>query len=133
LMFYGMSLNGFGFQTGMTPWWHWITQTPIPPREFNPRSLYHVLRHPVYLSFLGLIWFTPVMTADRAILTGIWTAYVFIGSCLKDRRLLYYLGDRYEDYQSQVPGYPGMLWGPLARIPRKAAPAIVPPAAQRAA
>ena len=70
----------------------------------------------MYLSFLGLIWFTPVMTADHAVLTGIWTTYIFLGSCLKDRRLVFYLGRSYRQYQAAVPGYPGMVVGPLARI-----------------
>jgi protein-S-isoprenylcysteine O-methyltransferase Ste14 len=106
LMFYGMSLNGFGYQTGLTPWWHWLRQTPVPPRAFQPRSLYRLLRHPVYLSFLGLIWFTPRMTLDHAVLTGLWTAYVFLGSYFKDERLAFYYGERYREYQARVPGYP---------------------------
>jgi hypothetical protein len=64
-----------------------------------------------------LIWFTPVMTFDHAMLTGVWTLYIFAGSILKDQRLLYYLGNSYADYMSQVAGYPGMLFGPLGRRP----------------
>ena len=74
----------------------------------------------MYLSFLGLVWFTPCMTYDRVVLTAIWTAYIFYGSHLKDRRMVYYLGDRYRAYQSQVPGYPGIVIGPLGRVPGNA-------------
>ncbi len=63
-----------------------------PRREFNPRGAYRVFRHPVYLSFLGLVWFRPDMTLDHAVLTGVWTGYIFYGSTLKDRRLVHYLG-----------------------------------------
>jgi hypothetical protein len=56
------------------------------------------------------------MTADRAILTAVWTAYVFVGSYLKDRRLLYYVGEPYRRYLAEVPGYPGMVAGPLGRV-----------------
>jgi protein-S-isoprenylcysteine O-methyltransferase Ste14 len=80
-------------------------------------GVFRWLRHPVYLSFLGLIWFTPRMTFDHAVLTTVWTVYVFIGSWLKDRRLAYYIGDEYREYASRVPGYPGMIAGPLARWP----------------
>ncbi|HVU87554.1 MAG TPA: hypothetical protein VHD36_09540 [Pirellulales bacterium] len=103
-LFYSLHLTGLGYQTGWTPWWHWLRGRPQPPRAFEPRGAYLWLRHPVYLSFLGLIWFTPTMTADHAVLTGVWTTYVFIGSCLKDARLLFYLGDRYRTYQAAVPG-----------------------------
>ena len=121
-LFYSLSLTGMGYQTGWTPWWHWVRRRNAPPRSFRPRSLYRWLRHPIYLSFLGLIWFTPVVTLDRAILTAIWTVYIFVGSWLKDRRLVHYLGDTYRAYQSHVPGYPGMPFGPLARIPFSPAP-----------
>ncbi|MFM7057103.1 MAG: hypothetical protein ACKO2P_09305 [Planctomycetota bacterium] len=114
-LLYSISLTGLGYQTGLTQWTHWYRGTSVGRREFRAVSLYRVLRHPVYLSFLGLIWFTPVMTFDHALLTGIWTIYIFIGSILKDDRLRYYLGDSYANYMSQVAGYPGMVFGPLGR------------------
>ena len=116
-LFYSLWLSGLGYQTGWTTWRPWTQGRPSPIREFKPHGAYLMLRHPVYLAFLGLIWFTPCMTWDRAVLTGVWTIYIFCGSSLKDRRLLYYLGDRYRAYQSAVPGFPGMIAGPLARVP----------------
>jgi protein-S-isoprenylcysteine O-methyltransferase Ste14 len=116
LLFYSFFLNGIGYQTGFTNWWHWVRRRPIPPRPFHPRGVFRVMRHPSYLSFLGLVWFTPVMTTDRAILTVVWTIYVFIGSYLKDRRLLLHIGEPYRQYLAEVPGYPGMLLGPLGRV-----------------
>ena len=61
------------------------------------------------------MWFTPTTTLDHALLTAIWSVYIFLGSWLKDRRLAYYLGDAYRVYATRVPGYPGMIVGPLAR------------------
>jgi len=89
-----------------------------PRRGFAERGAYRFLRHPVYLSFLGLIWFTPRMTLDHALLTGIWTVYIFLGSWLKDRRLTFYLGDKYRSYAAAVPGYPLVPFRLLARIRR---------------
>jgi protein-S-isoprenylcysteine O-methyltransferase Ste14 len=114
-LFYSLSLTGLGYQTGWTPWWHWLHGRPPPRREFRPRGAYHLLRHPIYLSFLGLIWFTPAMTADRAVLTAVWTAYIFVGSYLKDERLARYVGRPYRRYQQRVAGYPFMPFGPLAK------------------
>ncbi len=114
-LFYSVALTGPGYQSGFTEWFHWVRRRPLAPRTFTPRGAYFVLRHPVYLSFLGLIWFTPTMTLDRALLTGVWTIYIYLGSWLKDRRLAFYLGDSYREYASRVSGYPGMLLGPLAR------------------
>jgi methanethiol S-methyltransferase len=125
-LFYSLSLTGLGYQTEWTTWWHWLRHKPQPRRVFQPRGAYQILRHPVYLSFLGLLWFTPVMTLDRAFLTCIWTAYIFVGSHLKDLRLAHYLGDTYRDYQALVPGYPGMALGPLARVRRTPSAATRP-------
>ncbi len=115
-LLYTVSLTGAGFQTGWTPFWAWLRDQPRPRRRFDIRGAYRWLRHPVYLSFLGLVWFTPTMTLDRALFTGLMTAYVFLGSYLKDRRLLFYLGDLYRDYQARVPGYPVIGLGPLGRV-----------------
>ncbi len=114
-LLYSISLTGFGYQTGWTQWFLWYRRQPFPRRNFEPRSVYRVLRHPVYLSFLGLIWLTPTMTADHALLTGIWTIYIFAGSVLKDQRLHYYLGDSYAEYMGRVPGYPFVAAGPLGK------------------
>jgi methanethiol S-methyltransferase len=88
-----------------------------PARPFVAQGVYRLLRHPVYLSFLGLVWFVPVVTLDRTVLIGFSTVSISIGSVLKDRRLLFYLGDEYRRYQAEVPGSPGMPGGPLARVP----------------
>ncbi|MCX7390691.1 MAG: hypothetical protein NTX02_05820 [Planctomycetia bacterium] len=116
-LLYSLHLSGLGYQTGWTPWWRWVRKLPPVDRQFAPRGAYLFLRHPVYLSFLGLIWFTPIVTLDRLVLIVVWSSYIFLGSVLKDRRLLFFLGDRYRSYQARVPGYPGMPIGPLARVP----------------
>jgi len=132
VLIYCLSLTGLGYQTGWTPWWAWLRRCKPPPRRFEPRAIYRILRHPVYLSFLGLLWLVPTATADRALLIGLWSCYIFIGSTLKDRRLLSYLGNAYRRYQARVPGYPFLPAGPLARIPF-AEPAITPETGRRAA
>ena len=114
---YSLKLVGLGYQTGWTQWLYWLRRESLPRREFVQRNVYGWMRHPVYFCFLGLIWFTPRMTADHAALTTVWTVYIFVGSYLKDRRLTFYLGDRYREYASRVPGYPGMFFGPLAKWP----------------
>ena len=61
------------------------------------------------------------MTADHAVLTAIWTVYVFVGSHLKDQRLTIYLGDTYRQYARRVTGYPGLFFGPLGKWDRSVA------------
>src|SRR5262245_712480 len=54
-LIYSLSLTGLGYQTGWTPWWHWFRGRPAPRRDFQVIGAYRWLRHPIYLSFLGLI------------------------------------------------------------------------------
>ena len=116
-LFYSLALTGLGYQNGWTPFYYWLRGQKAPRREFKPRGAYKLIRHPVYLSFLGLVWFQPNMTLDHAALTAIWTGYIFYGSFLKDRRLQYFIGQPYKEYQQRVPGYPLMIAGPLGRHP----------------
>jgi hypothetical protein len=114
-LLYSLALTGLGYQNGWTTFYYWLVQRSPPKREFVTQGAYKYLRHPVYLSFLGLIWFTPNMSLDHALLTGVWTGYIFIGSILKDQRLYRFIGKPYRDYATQVPGYPLCPIGPLAR------------------
>jgi methanethiol S-methyltransferase len=118
-----LALTGFGYQTGWTPWWAWVRGREQPKRTFEPRGAYRILRHPVYLSFLGLIWLNPEMTSDRLTLALTWTAHIFIGSYLKDHRLSHYVGEAYRSYQTRGPGYPFLPFGPLGERPASRADA----------
>jgi protein-S-isoprenylcysteine O-methyltransferase Ste14 len=114
-LFYSLCLSGMGYQTGFTPWWHWLRGTRPTARGFHERKVYRWFRHPIYLSFLGLIWFQPRMTLDHAVLTGVWTAYILVGSYLKDERMAHFIGEPYRDYQRRVPGFPFIAAGPSGR------------------
>ncbi|MCC9602114.1 hypothetical protein LOC67_16250 [Stieleria sp. JC731] len=114
-LFYSLALTGLGYQNGWTPFYFWLRRQKSPRRVFKPRGAYKLIRHPVYLSFLGLVWFTPKMTLDHAALTAIWTGYIFYGSFLKDRRLERFIGEPYRQYEREVPGYPLVAFGPLAK------------------
>ena len=74
-----------------------------PARPFTPQGVYRFLRHPVSLSFLCLVWLVPVVTLDRAVFIGVWTAFIYVGSVLKDSRLLFCVGDEYRSEQADVP------------------------------
>lgn len=114
-LLYSLWLTGLGYQTGLTPWWAWARGRETPRRGFEPRGAYRLLRHPVYLSFLGLIWLNPLMSFDRLVLATAWSIHIFVGSYLKDRRLSHYIGKPYRDYQRHVPGYPFLPYGPLGK------------------
>jgi methanethiol S-methyltransferase len=132
LLFYSLSQGGLGYQTGWVPYWAYVRGVKPPPRRFEPKGLYQILRHPVYLSLLVIVWMTPELTADRLLLNVVWTGYVFVGSWLKDRRLVFYIGDPYRVYQARVPGYPffptgsSSFRGPALRFILKQPPPHLP-------
>ncbi len=115
-LFYSLYITGMGYQTGLTQWWYWMTQQRPPQRVFIESGAYRWMRHPIYMSFLGLIWFTPAMTLDHAVLTGIWTAYIYAGSYAKDQRMLRFVGAKYREYGARVTGLPFIGFGPLRRM-----------------
>lgn len=123
---YSLCLTGLGYQTGYTEWNSWRRRAALPRRQFVPRGAYLWLRHPVYLSFAGLVWFNPQMTTDRLLLAVVWTIYLAVGSYLKDERLAFYMGGEYRRYQARVSGYPLVPWGPLAKRPLRNDPLVTP-------
>lgn len=115
-LFYSLYITGMGYQTGLTQWWYWAKRQRPPQRAFVETGAYRWMRHPIYMSFLGLIWFTPTMTLDHAVLTCIWTTYIYLGSYAKDQRMLRFVGAQYREYASRIPGLPIIGFGPLLRI-----------------
>jgi methanethiol S-methyltransferase len=56
------------------------------------------------------------MSMDHMILTAVWTAYIYAGGYLKDRRLVHYIGEPYREYARRVPGFPVIGLGLLGRM-----------------
>jgi methanethiol S-methyltransferase len=115
-LFYSLYCTGLGYQTGLTQWWYWFRQTKPPQRPFLTTGAFRWMRHPVYMSFLGLIWFTPTMSLDHAILTFVWTIYIYAGSYFKDKRLTFYIGQPYLEYGRRTTGLPLIGFGSLRRF-----------------
>lgn len=64
---------------------------------------YAVVRHPLYLLSIVFLILSPVMTAQRALLTVLAIPYFIIGGLLEEQRLVEEFGDRYRRYRQQVP------------------------------
>ena len=60
-MLYSISLTGFGYQTGWTQWQYWYRGEKLPRRDFESRSLYRVMRHPVYLLAVNVALLLPLI------------------------------------------------------------------------
>jgi len=65
-------------------------------------GLYGMVRHPIYLAWLLLVWPVPVMTATRLTFAVLSTAYLVAAIPLEERALLRTFGRTYADYRRRV-------------------------------
>ncbi|RMG75183.1 MAG: isoprenylcysteine carboxylmethyltransferase family protein [Chloroflexi bacterium] len=76
---------------------------PLPDEKLTTTGVYKLVRHPLYLFSLMLIW--PVTTMTEAYLgwaLGV-TLYFLVGSLYEERRMLQYYGEAYQAYRRNVP------------------------------
>jgi protein-S-isoprenylcysteine O-methyltransferase Ste14 len=72
------------------------------PPPFRAPALYRVVRHPIYLGWLLVLWASPVMTVTHLVAALGLTAYIGIGARLEERDLVREL-KCYRQYQRKVP------------------------------
>ncbi len=71
--------------------------------DFRVPLLYRVVRHPMHLGMLIVLWATPVMTAGHLLLALGMTVYVLVGIHFEERDLVRAFGDSYRAYRGVVP------------------------------
>ena len=76
---------------------------PLPLEPLQTNGLYSLVRHPLYLFSLMLIWPLQTMTESLLAFNIAATLYFVLGSLLEERRLLALFGQDYADYQQRVP------------------------------
>jgi protein-S-isoprenylcysteine O-methyltransferase Ste14 len=60
-----------------------------------------LMRHPWYTAFIIFLWARDFDLAGL-ITNSVLTAYIFIGTCLEERKLITEFGQAYRDYQEKV-------------------------------
>jgi protein-S-isoprenylcysteine O-methyltransferase Ste14 len=63
---------------------------------------FRVVRHPIYLGWVLMVFATPTMTADRLLFAIVSTAYLILAIPWEERSLVAGHGDRYREYQRSV-------------------------------
>lgn len=76
-------------------------RTP-PEQRFVTPALYRIVRHPIYVGWLGIMWFTPTMTVTHLVFAVISTLYILAGIQLEERDLEN-VHPEYSQYKKKVP------------------------------
>ena len=76
---------------------------PLPPEAMQTGGLYGLVRHPLYLASILVLWSQLQMTEFMLAFNIAATLYFAIGSWYEEKRLLAAFGDEYASYQKRVP------------------------------
>ena len=87
---------------GLRQVWYALQDKPMPSLRFVTPALYRVIRHPIYVGWLGIFWFTPTMTVTHLLLAIGTTLYIFAGIKLEERDLEA-AHPEYSQYKRKVP------------------------------
>ncbi|MEM9208766.1 MAG: methanethiol S-methyltransferase [Pseudomonadota bacterium] len=87
---------------GLRQVWHALQGKALPPLRFVTPTLYRIVRHPIYVGWLGIVWFTPTMTVTHLVFALGATGYILIGIKLEERDLES-AHPEYAQYKRKVP------------------------------
>lgn len=73
-----------------------------PASALYDRGPYGVVRHPMHLGLLAMLWAAPAMTGTHAVFAVASTVYVFIAIPFEERELRRALGSAYDEYARRV-------------------------------
>lgn len=88
---------------GLRQIWTANTGREMPQPVFRTPFLYRVVRHPMQLGVMILLFATPVMTAGHMLFAMAMTLYILIGLYFEERSLVREFGEVYLDYKRRVP------------------------------
>ena len=80
----------------------YLRNRPYTKLPFNEPSLYKYVRHPLYVGWLMVFWFSPTMTSAHLLFALVTTAYILVAIQLEERNLQEALPE-YKNYRKRVP------------------------------
>lgn len=87
---------------GLRQAWYALRDKEVPALSFVTPTLYRIIRHPIYVGWLGIFWFTPTMTATHLLLALGTTGYILAAIQLEERDLEA-AHPEYTQYKRKVP------------------------------
>lgn len=103
LLFYATVLIDHFDLFGLRQVWSALRGTTLPELRFVTPALYRIVRHPIYLGWLGIMWFTPSMTVSHLAFAVGGTLYILLGVKLEEADLER-AHPEYAQYKRKVPG-----------------------------
>ena len=102
LMFWATFMICHGELFGIRQAWFAFRNRPYERCEFKTPAAYRVIRHPIYTSWIIVLWASPTMTLAHLVVAVGLTGYVIIGIGFEERDLIKRHPD-YEQYRRKVP------------------------------
>jgi protein-S-isoprenylcysteine O-methyltransferase Ste14 len=96
LTVYAVSRLGVMELAGIAP------RSTVPSTGLKDTGLYGIVRHPIYLAWLMMVWPAPVMTGSRLVFAIVSTFYLAVAIPFEERTLVRDFGDAYSAYQKKV-------------------------------
>ena len=87
---------------GLRQSWYGLLDREPPEQKFVTPALYRVVRHPIYVGWLGIMWFTPTMTLTHLVFAAVSTAYILVAIQLEEADLKT-AHPEYAQYKRKVP------------------------------
>jgi protein-S-isoprenylcysteine O-methyltransferase Ste14 len=87
---------------GLRQVWRNLLDREQQPLRFVTPVLYRIVRHPLYVGWLCVVWFTPTMTSTHLFFAVVTTAYILIGIQFEERDLMREHPE-YREYRRSVP------------------------------
>ena len=87
---------------GLRQVWLHLRNQPYTHLPFREPSLYRYVRHPLYVGWIMVFWFTPTMTVSHLLFAVATTAYILVAIRFEERDLVVALPG-YASYRQRVP------------------------------
>jgi protein-S-isoprenylcysteine O-methyltransferase Ste14 len=74
----------------------------VPAQRFVTPTLYKIVRHPLYVGWLGIFWFAPTMTVTHLLFAVVTSAYILVAIRFEEHDLAQ-VHPEYAQYRRKVP------------------------------
>lgn len=104
---------------GLTQVWSQLAGRPYRPSQLQTPSLYLVVRQPLYVGWLTVLWAAPTMTVAHLVFALLTSAYILITIRVEERDLVSGFGDLYIEYREHTPMFIPPLSSPQRSVATK--------------